>query len=108
MHDRPPRRIDFRILAPQLVLGLALIAASDSHLVELLACQTRGRCAQTGFLEGFGRQRIRRFWTNRRQPGCYPETGFEDMSLSESQLRVARLLGRQTLPQSVTICIEKK
>ena len=52
MHDRLPRRIDFRILAPQLVLGLALIAASDSHLVELFACQTRGRCAQTGFLEG--------------------------------------------------------
>jgi len=86
MHDRLPSRIDFRILAPQLVLGLALIAASDSHLVELSACLTRRRCAQTGFLEGFGRQRIRRFWTNRRQSGSY-----RDVLASREDTRLASL-----------------
>jgi hypothetical protein len=38
----------------------------------------------------------------------YREKGFEAISLLRIATEAARLLGRQTLPQSVSICFEKQ
>jgi hypothetical protein len=54
------------------------------------------------------RREFRLVVDNSELSGNYREMGFEPISLLRIATDAARLLGRQTLPQSVSICFENK